>query len=112
MKTESRWRNEYISSSSDPIRLSHQNAVGTTTRRRFSVAYHWTKKREKKTRLPSQPTTFHTLQSMPSSLPLGHRRPLDHSITGAAYGRIASRENTKGRRRDYTALPNIACSTL
>src|SRR5919108_4332301 len=103
MNTESRWRSEYINSSSDPIRLSHQNEVGTTTRRRRSVAYHCTKKREKKTRLPSQPTIFQTLQSMPSSLPLGQRRLVDQCISGSL------RQDREGR---YTALPNIACSTL
>src|ERR1043166_5282328 len=65
------------------MRLNHQNAVGTTTRLRRSVAYHCTKKREKKTRLPSHPTSFHRLQSMPSSLPSCQRT----SMPPAAYGR-------------------------
>src|SRR6266850_985581 len=81
MKTESRWCSEYTSSSSEPVRLSHQNAVGTTTCLRRSVAYHCTKKREKKTRLPSQPTSFKRPQSMPSSLPSCQRR----SMPPAAY---------------------------
>src|SRR6266850_2101565 len=81
-----------ISKSTDPVRLSHQNAVGTTTRRNFSVAYHCTKKREKNTRLPSQPTTFQALQSIPSSLPSCQRRPVGQSITRAAYGRATKRQ--------------------
>src|SRR6266850_1867576 len=81
MKTESRWCSEYTSSSTEPVRLSHQNAVGTTTCLRRSVAYHCTKKREKKTRLPSQPTSFQRPQSMPSSLPSCQRR----SMPPAAY---------------------------
>src|SRR2546421_3308769 len=87
MNTESRWRSESINKRTDPIRLSHEKAVGTTTRRNFSVAYHCTKNREKNTRLPSQPTTFQTLQSIPSNLPSCTRRPVGQSITRAAGGR-------------------------
>src|SRR4051794_4500940 len=85
MKTESRWCSEYTRSIREPVRLSHQNAVGTTTCLLRSVAYHWTKKREKKTRLPNQPTSFQRLQSMPSSLPSCQRR----SMPPAAYRKSA-----------------------
>src|SRR5947207_6020197 len=85
MKTESRWCSEYPSSSSEPLRLSHQNDAGTTTCLRRSVTYHCTKKREKKTRLPNQPTSFQRLQSMPSSLPSCQRR----SMPPAAYRKSA-----------------------
>src|SRR5215475_13423125 len=54
---------------SEPRRLSHQNAVGTTTRLSFSVAYHCTKKREKKTAFPSQPMIFQVFQETPRNFP-------------------------------------------
>src|SRR5450755_2634556 len=69
MKTESCLCSEYTSSSREPARLNHQNTTGTTTRLDFSVAYHCTKKREKKTALPSQPTIFQTLQATPRNFP-------------------------------------------
>src|SRR3954466_1362217 len=64
------------------MRLSHQKAVGTTTRFNFSVAYHWTKKREKNTAFPSQPTASHTAAGTPKSLPLCHTRVGSQSISG------------------------------
>lgn len=57
------------SSSSDPIRLNHQNELGTTTSFFFSVAHHCTTNREKKTRFPVQPITFQVFHSMPSKRP-------------------------------------------
>src|SRR2546425_7834583 len=70
-----------MSSNTDPARLNHQNAVGTTTCFFFSVAYHWTKNREKKAALPSQPITFQMFHSMPRKLPLGHCRFASQSIS-------------------------------
>ena len=50
----------------------------------FSVAYHWTKKRVKKTALPSQPMTFQKPQSMPISLPLCQSKLVSQSIMATA----------------------------
>lgn len=83
MKTESCLCSEYASSSSEPAKLNHQKAVGTITRF-FSVAYHWTKKREKKIVLPSQPMIFQTPQSTPKKFPLCQRRFVSQSITATA----------------------------
>src|SRR5665213_1033852 len=80
MKTEFRLQTEQISRSNEPVRLNHQNAVGTTTRFFFSVAYHWIRKREKKTALPSQPTTFQTLHAMPKNFPSCQIRFVSQSI--------------------------------
>src|SRR5207244_896984 len=67
----------------EPVRLNHQNAVGTTTCFFFSVAYHWTKNREKKVALPSQPITFQWFHSMPRKLALCHRRLASQSISSS-----------------------------
>src|SRR5438067_1497332 len=101
MKTESRWRNEYASSSSEPSMLSHQKAAGTTTRPRFSVAYHCTTKREKNTKLPSQPTIFQMLQSMPSSLPSDQA---SQSITG----QLTAGPRAEKQKTAATALHRLA----
>src|ERR1019366_7966655 len=50
-------------------------------------------KREKKTALPSQPTTFHTLQSTPRSLPSCHRKLLSDSISSGAYPESCAKES-------------------
>src|SRR3989442_6752257 len=57
-----------MSKSREPMRLSHQKELGTMTWPFFSVTHHWTKKREKKTTLPIQPTTFQKCHSMPRNL--------------------------------------------
>src|SRR3989449_10800802 len=99
-----------------PIRHSHQKAVGTPTGRNFSVASRCTKKREKNTRWPSQPTTFQTLQSTPSNLPSCTRRPVGQSITRAAGGRATkpqrpcratSRSLAEDRLEDPVRLANV-----
>src|SRR6266508_3708447 len=53
----------------EPAMLSHQNAGGTTTRFRRSVAHHCTKKREVNSPLPSQPSAFQKSQRTPRNVP-------------------------------------------
>src|SRR5690348_11125552 len=76
---------EYVRNSNDPVRLSHQNAVGTTTCFFFSVAYHWTKNREAKVAFASQPTISQASHRMPRKFPLCQRRFARKSIIAGAF---------------------------
>src|SRR5215813_7792600 len=85
MKTESRWWTPYVSKHKEPTKLSHQKALGTTTRLCFSVATHCTKKREKKITFPSQPIAFQKCHSMPRNLSLLQSKCVSQSIMNRSW---------------------------
>src|ERR1039457_1480391 len=80
----------YVRNSSEPIRINHQNICGTTTCFFFSVAYHWTKNREEKVALASQPTAVQKVsQGTPKILPSCQMRSRNECIRKLSRSRAA-----------------------
>src|ERR1039457_3061737 len=97
----------YVRNSSEPIRINHQNICGTTTCFFFSVAYHWTKNREEKVALASQPTAVQKVsQGTPKILPSCQMRSRNECICKLSRSRAALK-STKFQHPSSREIPSF-----